>query len=182
MRYFVAGSRIFLQIKGIPIGGPLSGAVLDAILQHCEAKRDESLKARTDHYCCGRYVDDTICISYTCCRRCVKRCLFSTYADVVSFDAADDIQYHNNSVHGQYLDAHVHLTFENGMTVTPACKNHKYIFTGDPNTRKKRSIEPVVGNLSQRNLRQHISELKGRVARWTTISNAYEHLALMFTT
>ena len=69
MRYFIAGDKVMIQLQGIPIGGPLSGAVLNLTLQRVEHLSDVRTPNRQSYYAIGRYVDDTVCISYTRCLR-----------------------------------------------------------------------------------------------------------------
>ena len=71
MRGFRCSSKGFLYQKlGIPIGGPLSGAVLDVVFSEAEANADNSVRSRGRLVACGRYVADAVLISKLLCESC----------------------------------------------------------------------------------------------------------------
>ena len=79
MRIFRLGDVFLEQLQGIPIGGPLSGCILEIVLSRCETLYDKKNPIRARHVAAGRYVDDLILLSRTLCRKCVHNIVLCVY-------------------------------------------------------------------------------------------------------
>jgi hypothetical protein len=85
MRIFRMGDVLLQQLQGIPIGGPLSGCILEIVLSRCETMYDAANPSRFRHLAVGRYVDDLILLSRTLCRECVRAVIVCVYKNIVVF-------------------------------------------------------------------------------------------------
>ena len=100
MRTYRIGNLFLRQAKGIPIGGPISGAVLDLVLARAECRFDlfvwpkvagkwKLAGPRQRWITFGRYVDDIITISRWICPCCAHN-LPSIHRGICSFDPGNE--------------------------------------------------------------------------------------------
>ena len=101
LRWYLFGNRILEQVSGIPIGGPVSGAALEAVLSIDEDAFDKfgwkrfaaqyNLPGDRKHWLSiVRYVDDIFIASHWFCPGCIAKLVPTIYARSVSFDTAND--------------------------------------------------------------------------------------------
>ena len=101
MRWFKFGERYLHQKSGIPIGGPVSGAVLDGVLSIDEHHFDMfgwsvfskslGIKGHRELWLSiVRYVNDILIATRWFCPECVPSIVSLIYAKTVSFDVAND--------------------------------------------------------------------------------------------
>ena len=100
-RWYRFGNNFIFQKSGIPIGGPVSGAILDGVLSVQESNFD-SFSWPSFARMCGisgsrekwltmtRYVDDVLVISRWFCPCCVEKFITSVYKGVVNFDCSNE--------------------------------------------------------------------------------------------
>ena len=79
MRLFVICGLVVQQVRGIPIGAPLSGAILHTVLSDLEFQSDKMFPRRRRSVATGRYVDDIILASKVCCSKCLRRMVNHIY-------------------------------------------------------------------------------------------------------
>eukprot|EP00959_Pyramimonas_sp_CCMP1952_P021122 445101-Pyramimonas_sp.AAC.1 len=76
MRMFRLGDLFVVQKNGAPIGGPLSGCILDLVLSLRECVMDKTLglnwSNRRQEIAAARYVDDLLLMSVLWCRGCLS--------------------------------------------------------------------------------------------------------------
>lgn len=142
MMTYRIGNLFLRQVKGIPIGGPISGAILDLVLARAECHFDIFVwpkVARQWNLTCprnrwifvGGYVDDIICISRWICPSCICALIPSIYKNIVAFDPCNDgfnFAYPFASV--KFLD----LCFVVGWSKIETqliVKNNLFAYTGD---------------------------------------------------
>eukprot|EP00959_Pyramimonas_sp_CCMP1952_P410769 8608091-Pyramimonas_sp.AAC.1 len=82
MKFFRIGCLWLEQPRGIPIGWPLSGVILELVLSRYENAFDRAFKSRRKDVAPGRYVDDLCLMSRTRCLRCVCACLRAVHREV----------------------------------------------------------------------------------------------------
>ena len=101
LRWFKFGNLFLHQRSGIPIGGPVSGAVLEGVLSIDEDMFDKfgwvdfskkfGLKGKRELWISiVRYVDDVFAASRWLCPDCVARMVDLIYVKTVKFDAANE--------------------------------------------------------------------------------------------
>ena len=131
MRYFRLGNVWLFQRKGVPIGGPLSGHILDSILGDIEFEYDKAKKGRQSLFMAGRFADDVLLVSFVICTCCLERQLHELFKEIVSFDVDSTIQRNEETgpVIANYLNGTLHINFGSFKAV-PRHKNESYAFTG----------------------------------------------------
>ena len=110
------------QIRGIPIGGPLSGGVLHLVLSRLEHSADTRRSQRNHSIAAARYVDDTMLLSFTLCRGCLWKHLQEVYRGVVKFELDDDYEIVDDMAIFRYLDATCYWSF-NGLVTSAKHEN-----------------------------------------------------------
>ena len=107
--YRLGTSHVVRQLSGIPIGGPISGVVLDLCLALLEEEFDLTMwpdiisacghaGRRSDFIATGRYADDSIMLSRWFCDVCLQKILVSAYERELQFDISSvchNINEHN---------------------------------------------------------------------------------------
>ena len=147
-RFYQFGSHFLFQKCGIPIGGPVSGAVLDCVLSVQENSFDKFIWPRLAHQlglkgCRGkwltitRYVDDVFVISKWFCPTCVKNMIPKIYRGVVKFDCCNDgatkIQNYNVV---KFLDLWIFCEWAK-TEIFLVNKNDLFAFSGLPSLKTK---------------------------------------------
>ena len=178
-RVYQLGDRFLVQRKGLPIGGPISGGVLDVCLSNLEENFDKNKwsqfarefgrsGSRQLFVSTVRYVDDTLFISLWLCNRCLKRILQETYASQVQFDV-NTISFSEPGVtHVKFLDFWITIGYQH-IHFSPDIKNEEHILTNGQKRRTKQRFPPLYGPVValKRRVRQ---DLLGRLARIRQIS------------
>ena len=101
LRWFKFGNKYLFQKSGIPIGGPVSGAVLEAVLSVDEdffekfgwrlfSSRLGLRGTRESYLTIARYVDDVFIATHWFCPCCVEGIVTRIYSKTVNFDPAND--------------------------------------------------------------------------------------------
>ena len=101
LRVFRFGDKFLAQLSGIPIGGPISGAALEAVLCVDEdtfdkfgwpvlAKKLQIKGRRCQWLTCLRYVDDVFVATRWFCPKCVEYLIICIYSRTIAFDIAND--------------------------------------------------------------------------------------------
>ena len=99
LRWYQFGNLILYQVSGIPIGGPVSGAVLEAVLGvdedmfeqigWVEFSRSIGISGPRELWLTiVRYVDDVFVATRWFCPRCVSHIIKLIYSKTVNFDEA----------------------------------------------------------------------------------------------
>ena len=115
MRYYRVGAVVIMQNQGVPIGGPIPGAVLDVGLSDLEhffgtyiwKRVCEQLGitgSRETYIASGRYADDSIFISRWFCKKCPAAMLLSVYRSQVAFGISTEDSTHEDTVAIKFLD------------------------------------------------------------------------------
>nr|VZI02233.1 unnamed protein product [Spirometra erinaceieuropaei] len=107
--YFTINGTIYEQVKGTPMGSPISGFIAGAVLQRLESLVFQHHRPKF----WARYVDDTFVVIERTCRRESIRCLISHAVD-------------NNADIGRSFISYSYLSVpnccrESVRTCTPAC-------------------------------------------------------------
>ena len=174
LRFFRVGDRFLMQVYGVPIGGPISGAILDVCLTSLEEKFDKKrwpdiaaqcgLKGpRGKFVASGRYADDTILISRWLCATCLGQILKSVYSNEVDFDI--DLGAINLGTHAfaNYLDFWVCVS-DTLLSITPNFPNELSIWLQDISLKKK-SRFPVLSGTKEEVMGSLTRDVMGRLAR-----------------
>ena len=101
LRVFRFGDKFLVQLSGIPIGGPISGAALEAVLCVDEdtfdkfgwprlAKKLQITGKRCQWLTIVRYVDDVFVATRWFCPKCVEYIIVCIYSRTIAFDTAND--------------------------------------------------------------------------------------------
>ena len=101
LRWYKFGDKYLVQVSGIPIGGPVSGAALEAVLcvdedtfdkfgWHVFAKTLRIPGERCSWLTIVRYVDDVFVASRWFCPKCVEYIVGRIYSRIATFDPAND--------------------------------------------------------------------------------------------
>eukprot|EP00959_Pyramimonas_sp_CCMP1952_P166036 3470264-Pyramimonas_sp.AAC.1 len=182
MRFYRLGGIFVEQTRGIPIGGPLSGGILNVVLSDKETQYDRKNPNRVSQMACGRYVDDLVCLSYVLCRCCLKRKLPQIYQGVVFFKVDEDFStLPDGTIIQKFLDVELHFRFQ-VLRLNPVHKNEQFAWSGNPAHLVKKSIPPYTHSQDPRVLRAHRAELRGRVCRWEQIGVPNSILAYLMLT
>ena len=124
LRWFQFGDKYLFQNIGIPIGGPVSGAVLEAVLSVDEylfekSKRitlSKTLGLKGPHenwFAIVRYVDDIFVATRWFCPDCVEHIITFIYAGTVSFDkTCDELTTVNNYASVKFLDSWCYMSWQ----------------------------------------------------------------------
>ena len=101
MRFYVIGNLMLEQVRGIPIGGPISAVLLDITLAQCEYGAEKHLwrevKSRSKlkgafhlYIAAKRYADDIAMVSRWFCKDCLFALIKSTFDSTVAFDLSTE--------------------------------------------------------------------------------------------
>ena len=104
-RWYIFGDKFLYQKEGIPIGGPVSGAILEGVLSVDEHVFEQfgwkvfadSLGirgTREQWLSLARYVDDVFAHSFWFCPECVEYIITLIYKQTVNFDKACEVTSH----------------------------------------------------------------------------------------
>ena len=122
LRWYKFGNAYLWQKAGIPIGGPVSGAVLEAVLSVGEHIFDKfkwptiaeqlGLKGeRMNWIALARYVDDVLASSRWLCQGCIEKLIKTIYSQTISFDrACGELTNVNKFAAVKFLDLWIYLS------------------------------------------------------------------------
>ena len=190
MRVFRIGNLFLRQVKGIPIGGPISGALLDLVFARAEMTFDlfawpkiaqawNLSGPRKRWITFGRYVDDIIAISRWLCPCCVMNLLPAIYRGIASFDECNDgLHFFDPFISVKFLDLWFYVSWsicETSLVV----KNNLFAYTGDVQFLAKNRFPIRTGNFSADKQRL-VSDFKGRLARFRQIESSLSKIFLYF--
>ena len=124
LRYYKFGNSFLYQCSGIPIGGPVSGAILESVLCMEEHRFDRfrwpqvaartKLRGKRETWITFlRYVDDVLAISFWFCPSCIEKLINVIYHDTVGFDKSNDGESTIDNMNGlKFLDLWVFVGWE----------------------------------------------------------------------
>lgn len=182
MRLFRFGKQVLLQIKGIPIGGPLSDRILNAVLSFKEYTYDRSWPGRPRRVAPGRFADDLILLSRCKCSDCLMAMVREVYGSVVHFDRDLDFKILPcGTVVQDFLDGTIHFSFTS-FSVAVVHKNETFAFSGIADDCAKHSTLPFSGLFDDLTKRQHRAELKGRIRRWRSAGADLPNMIILIAT
>ena len=129
------GNRFLQQKSGIPIGGPVSGVVLETCCNWLEYMFDWTtwrsiattygLKGhRSQFIAAGRYAEDTIFLSPWFCNECLSQISFLVYQPEISFEESTEFFAFENSQFIRVVDFWLSVSFSS-IQVAPVSKNEK---------------------------------------------------------
>ena len=187
MCVYRVGNVFIRQESGIPIGGPVSGVILEIcceVLEHrfdtytWPSKRDAcALKgARKEYIAAARYADDTAMASKWFCSGCLENFIIKTYKNEISFDITSECQQWEDFIALKFLDFILYADFMGAQT-GPHTKNELAIWLGKPDLRIKLRFPPLYGKPVQANNRLRI-DLCGRIARYRVLKAHPTSIAL----
>ena len=179
MRFYRMGDRFLMQLEGVPIGGPMSGALLRLVLSRRECAFDQAVwptfatrnllrGPRSKWLATGRYEDDVILISNRLCSTCVDGLIPSIYEDVVPFGVCHDYEFHSGtSTSNKFLDFVITLMGKD-ITIDLHHPNLLFALHGNARDMLKQRFSPHIGprNYIISRLTQNFA---CRRARWTQL-------------
>ena len=177
MRIYRLGKCCLLQLHGIPIGGPMSTAVLHMVLSRAEFLYDRLHPSRHRIILCRRYADDLVMISNRLCRKCLISIVHRVYSGVAEFEADSSFKLFPGVFVQPFLDGVLYVSF-NGVTVGYFPKNFKFALTGDFQHIKKNSFCPPGPSFNREVCRTLRAELAGRLHRVLTVTKCPMYFAL----
>ena len=182
MRTFRIGNLFLRQVKGIPIGGPISGALLDLVLARAEcifdfytwpkvARTWNLAGPRNRWITFGRYVDDIIAISRWLCPCCVMNLLPTIYKGLASFDESNDgLCFFDPCISVKFLDLWFYVSWSTCET-SLIVKNNLFAYTGKVQFLAKNRFPVPTGDFLDDKQRL-VSDFKGRLARFRQIESS----------
>ena len=174
MLVYKVGNVYIRQRKGLPIGGPISGAILEACLANLEQTFDRRVwpsicakfglqGPRNEYIAAGRYADDALLLSPYFCDRCLFGFIKQTYRKQLDFDDTTDTRHLGENYAIKFLDFWCIVNFQN-ISIAPHCTNELALLSGDISQRKKYRFPWHHGD--RRNVQaQLLCDLQGRIAR-----------------
>jgi hypothetical protein len=143
---FIFGNLYLEQVCGIPIGGPISGVILEFCLGYLEEDADKSLwqrfragttlQRRRDCYIAVmRYVEDLLAISFLLCDDCLIDFALQTYSKQVAFEVSTESKPAVGAAFVKFLDVWVWIS-EKDLSFCLHQPNNVSVWTGDPGARK----------------------------------------------
>jgi hypothetical protein len=173
-RLFRVGDAYVAQNTGVPIGGPLSGQLLETTLGSIERKYDQArwckqaakwnLKGdRSKSIACMRYADDVLSLSKVVCSKCLCKWQIDVYRHEVNFCDALDAHVAGAYTSVKFLDFFVVASLRD-ISIAPVVKNEKAILFDGLDHRKKNRYPVLAGNPYEIQLALR-RDLSGRYAR-----------------
>ena len=188
LRWYRFGNRILHQVSGIPIGGPVSGAVLEAVLSLDEDSFDKFgwYRFSKKHGLSGprhiwlsivRYVDDVFIATHWFCPTCVEKLITTIYAASVNFDTANDGIGDVGSFNViKFLDLWCYMSWEKSY-FTLVHKNDMFSILGLASLKCKNRYPIPYG--SRQVLTKRITcDFQGRIARFTQMTFSKDEIFL----
>ena len=141
LRWYRYGTRFLHQLSGIPIGGPVSGAVLEGVLSVDEDYFDRfgwfelasefGVRGQRDQWITFvRYVDDVFAASFWFCPECVAQMIKRIYSNTIYFDPANDGKVELNGFNViKFLDLWTYLSWD-AVYLSIVNQNDLFSFSG----------------------------------------------------
>ena len=141
LRVFRFGDQFLVQLSGIPIGGPISGAALEAVLCLGEDTFDKlgwptlanklNIRGqRCQWLTCLRYVDDVFVATRCFCPTCVEYIIVCIYSRTIAFDTATDgLGTVGTFTTLRFLDLWCFMSWDK-IFFSLVCKNDLFAFSG----------------------------------------------------
>ena len=141
LRIFQFGNLFLEQVSGIPIGGPVSGTVLEGVLSLDEHMFEQYQwpKFASTHGLGGkrkkwitmaRYVDDIFIASRWLCPHCVEEIVTEIYKNTIIFDReCSELNYINGYATIKFLDLWAYMSWSNQFLAL-VNKNDLYSLSG----------------------------------------------------
>ena len=187
LRYYKFGDLFLFQKSGIPIWGPVSGAVLEAVLA-CEEHNSDRFrwpkKARRLRLKGGReqwltmlrYVDDVLVISFWFCPACIEKLINEIYRDTVKFDKSNDGESRIDEFNIlKFLDLWLFVSCQT-TNIFLVNKNDLYAASGIENLKGKNRF-PIPDGPKNEVCKRLVSDFKSRLARFKQIKTG-RHISL----
>ena len=181
VRWFRLGDAYLVQKKGVPIGGPLSKALLSLVLCRLESSFDRfrwpELAAffglpgwtRAQAFMALRYVDDLWLWSWVLCDRCLEKLVGNIYRKEIAFERDDKGTW---DVGPTRLQRWLDVLWESGWTTFRWAHhnpNERWVWSGTPELKGKHRLRPYDSDCSRGALQRLAAELAGRRARWAQL-------------
>jgi len=176
LRIFQFGNLFLEQVSGIPIGGPVSGAVLEGVLSLDEHMFEQYIWPTIASTCklqgerqkwltIARYVDDIFIASRWLCPHCVEGIVTHIYKNTINFDrACDELNYIDGYTIVKFLDLWIYLSWSNQF-ITLVNKNDLFALSGINSLHVKNRFPIAYGSTTY--LRKRITcDLQGRIAKF----------------
>jgi len=170
------GNKYIKQMRGAPIGGFLSSAILGLVLAAAEHRFDHcvwpALAAkmgitgpRAKWFTTSRYEDDLNCISRHFCMKCLESFVAMVYKSVAVFDVNDKHLCQTlNHTTNKFLD--MSISVDNlGITIDLYHCNAKFAETGLTSDRDKCRFAPPIGMKCEL-INYFAQNIMARRARW----------------
>lgn len=157
-RRYKLDNVVLSQTKGIPIGGPMSGILLDVPLSCSEeffdretwphlAKKFGLTGSRSDFILASRYADNTVAVSPWFCTACLSSIFRNVYQAFSEFDEDTDSHFIGTSIALKFLDAYYIFDWSHSnVQAIPVMHNELSIWRGKPSLRKKTRAPLVLGS------------------------------------
>ena len=192
LNIFRWGDVFLRQVWGIPIGGPLSGAVLCAALGRLESMFDKygwknlskqwGLSVVRDEWISiCRYVDDLVIISYWVCPACIIEAIPLIYKKVVFFDIANDSAYtYGNLSVVKFLDLWLFVSFDfHGVKFKLSHRNDVFAITGLSSSIAKNRFPLPIG-VNGEKIKRMIQDMKARLSRFKQVHATNNDVVFLF--
>ena len=187
LRVFRVGNRFVQQVSGVPIGGPVSSALLRRILSSCERRFDDAWPVyaqaaqlggtRDENIAFARYEDDVAALSHLLCSDCVDKVVQDIYGDEVAFDAnTADERTDGNVIINKFLDLELRASSVS-VNVDLHLANGRFAIAGDVSFMTKFRFPPPIGIRSDV-CRRLAGNFMSRRARWEQIGMPLESVRL----
>lgn len=188
-RFYRLANIYLIQLEGLPIGGLLSGAILDHILSHLEdrwwrcgfrawltkvggnTEAFDALVNKKRALFIGRYVDDTLAVSRMLCSTCLDKAIVEIYAQAINFEENTEVHEFNLRSYTICLDFYIclpkkHDAFWGGdMKTYMVNPNLEFICCGSYDKLQKWRYYLYPGKLSDIELRILRGTLLGRFCK-----------------
>ena len=176
MKIFKLGNRFLAQVRGIPIGGPISGIVLDLCLARLECIYDKKSwpqlastagrksQPRDKLIAAGRYADDCILVSRWFCPSCLFQTVTKTYGSQVKFEWADTGTDIGNASMMNVLDFWAHVNWST-IVFSIDSANEASVWFKSAGLAKKKTRYPVYAGQTKKIQGNLLRDILGRVAR-----------------
>jgi hypothetical protein len=186
MRIYRIGNKFMVQRAGVPIGGPLSGALLRLTLSKCEADFDtrwwpgiaEGLGlsgSRGSSVAASRYEDDLLLTSHIFCSGCLDTLVDFIYKDAVPFKPCTDFEAtESDDSINKFLDFYVKCR-AGVVNINIFNPNYKFALSGSLSDYCKHRFPPPHGHNDQI-ISKLAQNFMCRRARWSQLGLCSEQI------
>ena len=175
MKIYKLGSKFLVQVRGVPIGGPISGVVLEICLTRLEQAfaskwRDFTLAhvftgKMAQYIAAGRYADDTVFLSRWFCSSCLEQLMGQVYSSQIKFNTAQEaVHLGGGFIHVKILDFCMFCSCET-FSVTVDSSNEAFAWFRAEGVTKKKTRFPICHGQKYLLCKRLLRDLQGRIAR-----------------